>query len=335
MTQTHSVTLLFSDGISAHLAVPHGDRLVEAAAQAGLGLLMDCSNGQCGTCAARCVSGTVELGDYDASVLPDDEREDGAILCCVSTVTAPAVIELPYESSEASADEPPAQQGRVLAVTPVAEEVIRLDVEVPEAIRFLPGQYVRLKPAGQSEWRSYSMANRSGERHLVFYIRVVEKGAFSTWLTTDAGTGSALEVGPARGSFFLRNEPRPRLFVAGGTGVAPFMAMLEQIVQDSEQARSVPTRLLIGARTGGHFFGQQALDALRARIAGLEVVYAAEAQAPQGVHPGYATDLIAPGSITPDTRVYLCGPPPMVEAARAAAVKAGARKSDVLCERFA
>ncbi len=40
------------------------------------------------------------------------------------------------------------------------------------------------------------------------------------------------------------------------------------------------------------------------------------------------------GAVAPDTQIYVCGPPPMVDAARAAALKAGARKTDVLCERF-
>lgn len=335
MTQIHPVTLLFSDGISVLVDVPHGGKLIDATAQAGLDLLLDCSNGQCGTCAAKCVSGVVDLMDYDPSVLPEEDREDGGILCCVSTVSSPAVIEMPYESNEASADELPPQQGKVVALIPVAQEVIRLEIEVPQAIEFLPGQYVRLKPSGQSEWRSYSMANRPGERRLVFYIRVVDKGFFSGWLTQEAAVGSAIEVGPARGSFFLRNEEKPRLFVAGGTGVAPFMAMLEKISTEHAQGSTQPTKLLIGARTGAHLFAQPAIDELKAKVSGLEVVYATESDAPEGVHLGYATDLITPELITPDTRVYLCGPPPMVEAGRNAAVKAGVRKSEVLCERFA
>ena len=62
---------------------------------------------------------------------------------------------------------------------------------------------------------------------------------------------------------------------------------------------------------------------------------AAESGAPDGCHPGYPTDLITPQLLPPGTRVYLCGPPAMVDAARQAAVRAGARRTEVLCERFA
>jgi ferredoxin len=68
------VTLLFADGVSHRLAVPCGGRLMDAAQEAGLNLLTDCSNGQCGTCTAQLVSGSVEMDDYDSAVLSDADR---------------------------------------------------------------------------------------------------------------------------------------------------------------------------------------------------------------------------------------------------------------------
>ena len=55
-------------------------------------------------CTARVASGTVTLGEYDRFVLADDERDDGAILCCVAHVNTACVIEIPYDASEAGAD---------------------------------------------------------------------------------------------------------------------------------------------------------------------------------------------------------------------------------------
>ena len=59
------ITLLFADGVSHRLDVPCGGKLIEAATAAGLNLLTDCSNGQCGTCTAQLLSGSVEMDDYD------------------------------------------------------------------------------------------------------------------------------------------------------------------------------------------------------------------------------------------------------------------------------
>lgn len=330
---TIPITLLFADGVTHRFDAEPGEKLVDAASRSGLSLLTDCSNGQCGTCAGQCVSGQVELDDYDPSVLPDDERDDGAILCCVTRVTEPVIVELPYDASEASAEEAAPQIGRVHSVTQVADETLRLDVDVDTAVDFLPGQYVKLKPDGVAETRSYSMANESGQSRLTFYVRIVSGGLFSTWLATKAKHGDAIEVSPPRGSFFLRDDDRPRLFVAGGTGLAPFLAMLRAI--GAGRYEPSPTRLIVGVRTGKHFFAQEEIAALKEAFPRLEVQYSAEVNAIDNCHEGYGTDLIASTSVDPRTQVYLCGPPPMVEAGRNAIAKAGLRKGDALCERFA
>jgi 3-phenylpropionate/trans-cinnamate dioxygenase ferredoxin reductase subunit len=330
---TIPITLLFSDGVTHHLEAVPGEKLIDVAATAGLTLLTDCSNGQCGTCAGQCVSGQLDLDDYDPSVLPDDEREDGAVLCCVARVNEPAIVELPYDSSEASSEEATPQNGRVHAIEKIAEETVRLEIDVEAAVSFLPGQYIRLRPAGQEQWRSYSMANESGQTRLVFFVRLVESGLFSNWLQNEAKPGTEIEVSAPRGSFFLRADDRPRLFVAGGTGLAPFLAMLRAIT--GGKYGNAPTRLLVGVRTGKHLFAQDEIEGLKTAFPELEVLYAAESDAPTGCHHGYGTDLINQIAVDPRTQVYLCGPPPMVEAGREAMAKAGLRKGDALCERFA
>ena len=315
---TIPITLIFADGAARLVAAEAGQSVVDAASAAGLGLLVDCSNGQCGTCAASLVSGSIELGPYDRSVLPDADRAAGAILTCISRVTGPCAIELPYDLSEATAEALPPIEGRVRSIARVALETIRLEIEIDEPLHFQPGQYVRIRPHGGSEWRSYSMANGSGGTTLVFYARLVASGVFSTWLAEVAAVGATVDVSEPHGRFFLRDEDRPRLFVAGGTGLAPFLSMLEAIATDERRA-ALPTTLLMGVRSGAHLFGVDEIERLKTRLPGLNIEYTAEADPAERCRSGYATDLIASLSLDPRTRVYLCGPPPMVEAGRAPA----------------
>jgi 3-phenylpropionate/trans-cinnamate dioxygenase ferredoxin reductase subunit len=307
---------------------------VHAAAEAGLNLLTDCANGQCGTCTANLVSGNVELGDYDSSVLPEEDRKCGSILSCVSHVSGPCVVELPYDISEATAEELPPVPGQVVRIDTVANETVRLEVAIESPMTFHPGQYVRIRPSGSEEWRSYSMANESGSTNLVFYIRIVPGGVFSTWLVEKAAVGETVELTEPHGSFFLRDEERPRLFVAGGTGLAPFLSMLSRIATE-EGAAKQPTTLLVGVRTGEHLFAVDEIQRLRERVPNLDVQFAAEANPGEQCSEGYATDLIKKLNLDPNTRVYLCGPPPMVDAGRSAAVAQGVPRAEVLCERFA
>ena len=330
---TVPITLLFSDGVARRIEGTVGGSIVDAAAEAGLGLLTDCSNGKCGTCTATLVSGCLEMGDYDKAVLPDDDREDGAVLTCVSKIQGPCALEFPYDSSEALADEAPPVSGRIVTLTQIASETMMLEVDVDEAVDFEPGQYVRMRPPGSDTWRSYSMAGVSGQQRLTFYIRLVDGGFFSQWLVNEAAVGGELELSEPHGSFFLRDEPRPRLFIAGGTGLAPFLSMLESIALNPQQM-TIPTTLLVGVRTGAHLFAQDQLQALMQRWPDLTVRYAAECDPVDGCHNGYATELISDLSVPADTRVYLCGPPAMVEAGRSAAQAAGLPRRDMLCERF-
>ena len=325
------VTLLFADGVSHRLAVPGGGRLIEAAGEAGVNLLTDCSNGQCGTCTAQLVSGSVALDDYDRAVLPDADRAAGTVLPCVCRVHAPCAIELPYDSTEALAEEPAPIAAEVAAVETVAAETLRLELQVPGALAFEPGQYVRIQPAGAGFHRSYSMANVPGTDRLQFFVRLVAGGAFSQWLA-GARPGDRVELSAPHGTFFLRDEQRPRLFVAGGTGVAPFLSMLRSM---AAHPSAQPTTVLVGARTPGHLFALDEIHALRGQLPGVDLQVAVEQDAQAGCHPGYATDLIPRLGLDPATRVYLCGPPTMVEAGRRAAEAAGLRRADVLCERFA
>lgn len=327
------ITLLFADGVSRRIEAQLGESVVSAAENAGLTLLTDCSNGQCGTCAASLVAGSLELGNYDKAVLPDSDRLNGAVLTCISRVTGPCAVEFPYDSSEALTEESRPLDGCIATLEQVAAETMLLEIDVSDPVDFEPGQYVRLQPPGTEEWRSYSMASCSNARRLAFYVRLVDGGRFSTWLKESAQVGDGLEITEPHGSFFLRREPRPRLFIAGGTGLAPFLSMLESIAGDPELGQ-IPTTLLVGVRTGRHLFALQQLESLRQRIPSLTVQYAAEQDPVDNCHSGYATELITSMEVPGDTRVYLCGPPAMVEAGRTAAEAAGLPRRDMLCERF-
>ena len=329
MSHTSPVTLLFADGASVRIEVPEGGRLIEATQAAGLHLLLDCANGQCGTCTAQLVSGRVAMDDYDTFVLPDEEREAGGVLPCVCRVHEPCALEFPYDATEAMSEEAEPIGGRIEVLEPEGRDTMRLAVRIDHRLTFEPGQYVHLQPEGLDVVRSYSMANAPGSDVLEFLIRLVPNGQFSSWLKS-ASVGDALRVGAPRGTFFLRNEARPRLMVAGGTGVAPFLAMLRQL----PPTPSMLTTLIVGARTPEHLCGQAALKALQQAIPGLSIHWIVEESEAAGMDKGFPTDLLSRLSIDPHTRVYLCGPPPMVEAGRRAALAAGLTAGDVLCERF-
>src|SRR5262249_14822256 len=110
--------------------------------------------------------------------------------------------------------------------------VAELAVELPEdrGFTFQSGQYVRLRVPGAAEWRSYSMASTARELpRMEFLVRILSGGLFSEYLRSRCQPGDEIIVYGPLGAFILHSSRAPQIFVAGGTGLAPIMAMLDEI----------------------------------------------------------------------------------------------------------
>lgn len=136
----------------------------------------------------------------------------------------------------------------------------------------------------------------------------------STWLATNAAVGTRMSfVGP-QGSFFLRDVDRPTILLAGGTGLAPILSMLEVL---ADRGTDQPLHLIYGVTSDGDLVEQGRIKALAARLPGL--TWASCVADRQTAHPlqGYVTEHLADGHLNAgNCDIYLCGPPPMVEAVR-------------------
>ena len=114
------------------------------------------------------------------------------------------------------------------------------------------------------------------------------------------------------GVFYLRPVERPVVMLAGGTGLAPFLSMLKQLKQ---QGCDQPVQLIYGVTNDEDLVCLAELEALIAELptASLKTVIAN----PDSDHPrkGYVTNHMADAPLNDgDVDVYLCGPPPMVDA---------------------
>jgi NAD(P)H-flavin reductase/hemoglobin-like flavoprotein len=114
-----------------------------------------------------------------------------------------------------------------------------------------PGQHVTVQtPSWPKVWRPYSVACRSREDGLMtFHVKAVPGGWVSNALVYHAEPGTELVLGPALGTMTLgRADRRDLLCVAGGTGLAPIKAIIEQAIRESSDCpRQI--HLFYGART--------------------------------------------------------------------------------------
>ena len=139
-------------------------------------------------------------------------------------------------------------------------------------------------------------------------------------------------TGPS-GAVYLRDLTRPLLFLAGGTGLAPFLSMLGRL---AETGSAQPVHLIYGVTYDADLVEVAALEAYAARLPGFS--FATVVAAAESAHPrkGYVTAHIAPEQLNGgDVDIYLCGPPPMVEAVRVWLQKEGVTPAHFHYEKFA
>jgi CDP-4-dehydro-6-deoxyglucose reductase len=222
--------------MSAHVTIrPSGheffvegnDTLLEAALRSGVSLEYGCSNGNCGECRARLISGKVIKTRAHDYVLRQDEKDAGMILLC----SCAAVNDVVIEASVAGARDIQTQQleARVKSVELLNPHVVALHLLTPRSqrLRFLAGQSVRLSVNGASGL--YAIASCPCEdRRIEIHILRDPGDAFAEALFSGVKTDGRVEIQGPYGEFVLEDaSTRPVIFVAFGVGFAPIKSLIQ------------------------------------------------------------------------------------------------------------
>jgi benzoate/toluate 1,2-dioxygenase reductase component len=201
-----------------------------------------------------------------------------------------------------------------------------------DGLGYLAGQYVNVLVPGTDQRRSYSFSSTPGSAELSFLVRDIPRGVMSSFLRENAKPGTSMEfIGPA-GSFYLREIKRPLLFLAGGTGLAPFLSMLGRI---ATAGSGYPVHLVYGVTNDEDLVGIEQLKQFAELIPSFTFSCCVAAEAGAYPQKGYVTRYIEPGHVNAgDVDIYLCGPPPMVEAVRAWLAEQGIAPANFYYEKF-
>ncbi|EKT4475073.1 MULTISPECIES: benzoate 1,2-dioxygenase electron transfer component BenC [Pseudomonas] len=332
---SYQIALNFEDGVTRFIEANGQETVADAAYRQGINIPLDCRDGACGTCKCKAESGRYDLGDnFIEDALSEDEIAEGYVLTCQMRAESDCVIRIPASSqlckTEQASFEAAISDVRQLSVSTIA---LSIKGEALSRLAFLPGQYVNLKVPGSEQSRAYSFSSLQKDGEVSFLIRNVPGGLMSSFLTNLAKAGDSLSLAGPLGSFYLRPIQRPLLLLAGGTGLAPFTAMLEKI---AEQGSEHPLHLIYGVTNDFDLVELDRLQALAARIPNF--TYSACVANPDSQYPqkGYVTQHIEPRHLNDgDVDVYLCGPPPMVEAVSQYVREQGITPANFYYEKFA
>lgn len=330
----YKIALNFEDGVTRFVTCLPGDTVADAAYRFGVNIPLDCREGACGTCKAICESGSVNMTDYVDEALSVEEAAAGYVLTCKARPTSDCVIRIPSSSSACKAVDNTVRKASISRLEQLSPSTIHLELAGPEIekLHFLPGQYANLFVPGSEASRAYSFSSLARGGKVGFLIRNVPNGMMSGFLTGAAKEGDALRYQAPFGGFYLRKVERPVLMIAGGTGLAPFLAMLEQMDENSLQQ---PVRLLYGVSRDEDLVALEKLDHFKESIANFDYTACVADTALAGRKRGVVTDYLSPAHFHEGrVDVYLCGPPPMVVAVEQFIRSEGVKPAAIYFEKF-
>jgi ferredoxin-NADP reductase len=205
----------------------------------------------------------------------------------------------------------------------------------------LPGQHVDIRLTAEDGYqaqRSYSIASPPEDEFLTLTVERVDGGEVSPYLLGDLRTSDRFELrGPIGGYFVWTVATRgPLCLIAGGSGIAPLMAMLRHRVRRKVRA---PALLLYSSRSLEDVIYQEELDAMARIDPDLRVVSTLTRNQPKGwTGPRGRIDkaLLAEACFPPEQKpnIFVCGPTPFVEGVSGLLVELGHHPLTIKTERF-
>jgi toluene monooxygenase electron transfer component len=237
-------------------AEPH-EPLLYAALRAGVAIPYECATGTCGTCKGRRVAGVVvaDWGEAPGKTFLRADRDE--VLLCQSRALSDCSFEIPGSVNLASTARvrPHFGRGVVGRIEGLAPDMLELLIELDPPLDFDAGQFAVLRAPHLPGFRGYSMVNHPGTaKQATFAVKRKADGTFTEWLFSRARPGDTIEwFGPLGSAIFTPQEQRSIVCIAGGSGIASIMSILE-IGCSSRHFDHFEAAVFFGIRTNADAF---------------------------------------------------------------------------------
>ncbi len=237
------------------------------------------------------------------------------------------------------------QFGTVVEIRQETAMVKSLILDLPDWSGHLAGQRVDVRLTAEDGYqaqRSYSIASAPEDKHLMLTVERIEDGEVSPYLTDELRVGDKIELRGPIGGYFVwdandaKNEGVPLFLVAGGSGIAPLMAMIRH---RANSAKKVPTRLLYSSRSLEDIIYREELDRLAQNDSSLQVIHTLTRRQPDN-WTGYSRridrEMLTETSFHPTENqlAFACGPTALIEAVATYLQELGYDSERIRTERF-
>lgn len=327
------------------------EKILYAGLCQGLKLPYECATGTCGTCKAKLVSGEIRNLWPLAPGAKKLKKDRGEFLMCQSTAASDCEISLRGQLAMSDGTYNPMRRTATIVETALMTgDVMRFVMELNEPMDFRGGQFCVLNAPGLDGGRAYSMVNyERATSRIEFVIKRLNGGGFSDWMFEHSRDGTSVELfGPLGTATLKPDENKNILCIAGGSGIAGMLSLLEQASSENYFSRNRGW-LFFGVRRPEDLFYQSRLAELIDRSNGnLDVMLVfSEGDSLPSSGQLHSKISCAKGFVTPvamhcmagqfeNTVAFTAGPPPMVDdALRQLILEADIPAEDVRYDKFA
>ncbi|GGE65373.1 phenol hydroxylase P5 protein [Streptosporangium jomthongense] len=333
---SYTVTI---EPIGEQIEVEDGQTILQAALRNGVWLPFACGHGTCATCKVQVLEGDVDIGEASPFALMDSERDEGKVLACCATLESDVTIEADIDVDEDFEGYPVEDyQATVTQIVDLSPTIKGIHLKLDRGMTFQAGQYINIELPGVEGPRAFSLANppsRADEVEL--HVRLVEGGAATTYIHQQLKEGDTLNLSGPYGQFFVRSsQPGDLIFIAGGSGLSSPQCMILDLLEQGDDRQIV---LFQGARNVEELYNRELFEGL-ARDHDNFIYVPALSQAEEDAgwqgFKGYVHDAAKAhfdGRFS-GRKAYLCGPPPMIDAAITALMQGRLFERDIFMEKF-
>lgn len=322
------------------LAVEGGKALLNTLGDNGIFVSTVCGGrGICGQCKVKVVEGGGALQDAEKRLLDENEQKEGVRLSCQVQVQSDLKVQVPEE---------------LLKVQEYACELIeieeltydtrrfRFEFKEPDSMDFVPGQYVQLVTPrytknSEEVIRAYSIASDPGEQNFIdLIIRRVPDGICTTWCFDHLKVGDTVKLTGPYGEFRLSDGDGPMIFIAGASGMSPFVSILHKMKREGSKRKAV---YYFGGNTTKDMFLIERMQKFESELGDFKfvpVVARPEENAKWEGETGLVTEAVRRNfKELNGWEGYLCGSPGMIDASVKVLVELGISEDNIYYDKFA
>lgn len=212
-------------------------------------------------------------------------------------------------------------------IEPVTHDTYHLVFDRPEGFDYSPGQGVELhvlKDGWKDKGRPFTPVTLPDEPTLEFIIKSYPDHHGVTEQIGKLEPGDKMEM---KGPFGAISDQGPGVFIAGGAGVTPMIAVLRKQLQDHGSLEG--STLVFANKTESDIIWRDKFEAMKGLTTAFVVDEPGASVPQQRLDRDYLRQFV-----NSDSRCYLCGPPPMMKAIRAALRDLGVSEDRIIEEKF-